>query len=302
MGKKAVCFWGVLLVFIIVVFVVITFLMYNQKKEQIIATIGDEKFTEAQLNQEMKKNYGKEVLNNYINQKVVFKAAEKYNITVSSIDIEREYNRLKEGYESDSDSNTTNVFVKDQTGSTKEELLENIRFYLLWEDLATKDIVIPEKELKDYYDLHREQFSDAEKVHLQQIIVNSKKEAEQVIQELKEGSDFNTLAQEKSIDILTASKGGDLGFISLNDIALPREIINKAKSLKIGEFSDPIQVDGGYEVIKVLERRDKKDYPYDEVKNEIRRSLALSQVNPLPKALEQLKREMGVVVLDSSLR
>ncbi|WP_339060676.1 hypothetical protein [Tepidibacillus marianensis] len=40
----------------------------------------------------------------------------------------------------------------------------------------------------------------------------------------------------------------------------------------------------------------------NDVKSEIRRELALSQVNPLPKVLEQIKKEMGVEIIDPALK
>ncbi|TCS80140.1 peptidyl-prolyl cis-trans isomerase [Tepidibacillus fermentans] len=295
MGKKQ---WA-LLSLLAVIALGSFLLFYREKKEEIVATVDGEKITETQFFEEMKRLYGKEVLNDYINRQVIFKAAKKYGIQVDQKDIEREYMKLQDGYDSEGDMTTD---LKEQIGLNKDELLENVKFYLLWEELATKDVVISEEDLKAYYQEHPEQFRESTKVHLQQIVVEDKQSALQVIKELKNGSNFNTLAQEKSLDLLTACKGGDLGFIRLDDAALSPAIRNEVKNLKIGEISKPIPVEGGYAIIQIVDRREARNFPYEEVKNEIRRELALNQINSLPEVLEQLKKEMRVTIYDETLK
>ncbi|MFV9511708.1 peptidyl-prolyl cis-trans isomerase [Tepidibacillus sp. LV47] len=295
MGKK---YW-LLFTLISTIVLVIFLFSFEEKEEEIVAYVDGEKITQSQLVEELKRRYGKEVLNDYINKLVILKAAEKYEINVDRKEIEREYNKLQEEYDSE-EGNTASG--REQMGFNKDELMQNIKLQLLWEELATKDVVIPEKDLKTYYQEYQEQFKEPEKVHLKQIVVKNKQEGLQVVKELKNGSDFNTLAQEMSMDILTASKGGDLGFISLEDTALPPQIINTVKVLKIGEVSDPIKIKDGYAIIQIVERKKAINYSFDDVKGEIRRKLALNQVSPLPEVLEQLKKEMNVKIIDPSLQ
>lgn len=82
-------------------------------------------------------------------------------------------------------------------------------------------------------------------------------EAQHRLRQLKErienGADFAELARLHSDD-LSASKGGDLGWLSPGD-TVP-EFERTMDSLRPGELSEPIQTPFGWHLIQVLERRD----------------------------------------------
>lgn len=82
-------------------------------------------------------------------------------------------------------------------------------------------------------------------------------EAKHRLQQLKErienGADFAELARLHSED-LSASKGGDLGWLSPGD-TVP-EFERAMDSLRPGKLSDPIKTPFGWHLIQVLERRD----------------------------------------------
>ena len=307
MGRKIALFVGAI-VLIGILFFFIGLVPYKTNvqvgtvesgSEDIVATVGSEEISQEQFVKELKSLYGKEVLNDYINQKVIFKAAEKYGIKVEKAEVEREYRKLLIGYETEGDFTS---YLKEQMGWNKEQLMKNIEFYILWEELATKDVVIPEVDLKAYYNEHQDEFNEPASAHMAQIIVKNQDEAKQVIEEIKAGSDFNTLAQEKSIDLLTASKGGDIGFVSLEELNLSSKVIDELKNIQVGEISQPHQVEEGYAIFKVLEKKEAVTYSFDQIKGEIRRELALNQTNALQQVLDQLKKEMNVQILDPSLR
>ncbi len=85
----------------------------------------------------------------------------------------------------------------------------------------------------------------------------SDNEARHRLRQLKErienGADFAELARLHSDD-LSASKGGDLGWLSPGD-TVP-EFERTLDSLRPGQLSDPIQTPFGWHLIQVLERRD----------------------------------------------
>lgn len=263
-----------------------------------VATIGDVTISEATFVSELKRLYGKEVLDEMINKKVVNMIAEKNNITASNEEITRQYDELRKGYSSEDEFIE---YLHDQMGWTKNQLLENIKFYILWEEIATKDVVIEEEQIQAYYDENIDFYTEPESFHIEQIIVNTLDEANQVISELYNGSNFNTLAKEQSIDILSANNGGDIGFVSINDYAIDAAILKIAGTIELNEVSSPIKLDQGYAVIRVLEYREEKQIPFDAIKGEIRREIALKQVESLPEILAQLKEDIGVEIYDSTI-
>ncbi len=74
-------------------------------------------------------------------------------------------------------------------------------------------------------------------------------------QALKRGTDFATLAKEKSEDTATKDKGGDLGFLS--SLSQFKELYNKAKITKIDSiYRDAIETDEGFNIIKVTDSQE----------------------------------------------
>ncbi len=263
-----------------------------------IATIGNVDISEDTFVSELKRVYGKEVLDEMINKKVVYMIAEKNQITVDEKEVTRQYDELRKGYSSEDEFVE---YLRDQMGWTKNQLLENIKFYILWEEIATKDVVIEEEQIQSYYDENVDFYTDPESFHIEQIIVTTLDEANQLLSELNNGSNFNTLAKELSMDVLSASNGGDIGFVSENDYAIDAAILKEAGTLELNEISSPIELDEGYAVIRVIEYKEETQIPLEEVKGEIRRELALKQVDSLPEILKQLKEDIGVEVYDSTI-
>lgn len=77
--------------------------------------------------------------------------------------------------------------------------------------------------------------------------------AQELLQRLEQGEDFGKLAEQYSDDKRTASRGGDMGFISGMILLYPLE--NAVYNCEIGEHSDLIRTAFGYHIIKVTDKR-----------------------------------------------
>lgn len=73
--------------------------------------------------------------------------------------------------------------------------------------------------------------------------------------QLIKGADFAKIATKKSQDKRSASKGGDLGWISEQDM-LP-EFSQAIAKLRNNEISEPFQTEDGWVLVQVLDRRNK---------------------------------------------
>lgn len=268
-----------------------------EEKTDVVALVNGQGITNQELILQLKDIYGKEVLNDIISRRVIKLAAEKYNIKVKQSEIDKEYDQYKRDYNSEEDFQ---AYLKEQMGWTKEKLLDYIEYYLLWEDLAIKDVKITEGEIKDYYNENKELYNQPEQFHIQQIIVQTKEEANQIVNEIKNGSNFGTLAKERSLDALSLASGGDLGYVSFEDPDIDPTILEKAKGMNEDE-TKIVALTEGYAIIKLLGYKDAINPSYDEIKDEIRREIALRKVPSLPEILDQLKTEMNVQILDKSL-
>jgi foldase protein PrsA len=255
----------------------------NSELDETIATIGDTTITREQWMAELESRFGKDTLKELVNIEVVEELAKKYNITVSDDVIDRELAVYKSMY---------NPLDEEQTGN-EENWKQQIRYSILLEELLTRDVSIPEKDIKAFYKNNKDLYNIAESYHLSHIIVKTEEEAKKLLEELDGGSSFEALALEKSIDEFTANSGGDIGFVSKDNEYVPNTYIEAAKQMSTGEWSKPIQVDTGYAVIFLHEKLDGQTYSYEEVKDQIRRQIALEQMEG-SVTVEPLWDEIGV--------
>lgn len=235
----------------------------------VVASVSKESITRQEWLDELEARYGKDVLQDMIDQKVIQVMAAKYKIHLSDQDINREMRMLQTTNNSQSKANT----------SDEKKWKEQIRNSLLLEEILTKDVVISDKELKSYYQKNKDLFDVPTAYHLSQIIVKTKNEAKKTLNELSQGSSFSALAMERSIDEFSANEGGDIGYVSAEDDRYPADYIQTAKKLKTGAYSSPLKVEHGYAILKLEGKVNGKAYSYTEVKTQIRRQMALEQMN-----------------------
>ena len=88
----------------------------------------------------------------------------------------------------------------------------------------------------------------ADQVHVQQILLYNESTAQNVLQQLQSGADFDKVAAAYDPDAR-----GDLGWFPKGYL-LDANVEQAAFSLQVGQMSDVIQTNVGYDIIKVLER------------------------------------------------
>ncbi|WP_313770683.1 peptidyl-prolyl cis-trans isomerase [Bacillus sp. S/N-304-OC-R1] len=252
-------------------------------QNETVATIGKEKITRQDWLNEMESRYGKEVLKELIDQKVIESAGKKYGVKVSDKAVERELLMFKTMYGSSGG----------YQASDEDKWKQQIKSSLMLEELLTKDAKIPEKDIKNYYEQNKSQFQLPDSYHISQIIVKTKKETEQTIKELNQGSSFSVLAMERSIDEFTANIGGDAGYVSEENERYSKSFMDEIKNLKPGKWSKAIKIDEGYAIVMLHEHVKGKDYSYKEVKDQIRRQIALEQMDT-PVSAQPLWNEIHV--------
>lgn len=236
--------------------------------DEAVATIGNKAITRQDWLNELESRYGKDVLRDLINEQVVQEMAKKEKIKISDQEVQREFRMLQ----------ATNTSFGPNSKLDDKEWKEQIRSTLLLEELLTKDVNISEKEIKSYYDKNKHLFDVPEAYHIAQIIVKTKKDADSAYNELKQGSSFSALAMERSIDEFSANEGGDIGYITEGDEQYPKLYIDTVKKLKKGKYSKPIKVDAGYVLLQLQGKVSGKKFSYGDVKDQIRRQIALEQM------------------------
>ncbi|MCB7163155.1 peptidyl-prolyl cis-trans isomerase [Bacillus sp. PS93] len=234
-----------------------------------IATIGGKSVTREEWLKEMEDQYGKSTLEDMINVRVVEQLAKKNNLKISKSEVDREFLLIKA---------VNNSFYEDEH-TTEKEWKDQIRYNILLEELLTRDIDISNKELESFYNKNKELYQFDDSYRIRHIVVKDEEEAREVLKELKGGSSFEAVAAERSTDRYTSPYGGDLGFVTEASDNIPLAYIEEAKTLKEDEWSqEPIKVSNGYAIIQLKEKLKARTFSFDEVKDQIRRQIAMDQL------------------------
>jgi peptidyl-prolyl cis-trans isomerase C len=109
-------------------------------------------------------------------------------------------------------------------------------------------------------------------VEAKHILVKTQAEAQAIIDKLNHGADFSKLAIKDSIDP-GAKNGGELGWFSQNEMV--PAFATAAFALQPGQYTKtPVQTQFGWHVILVEGKRQAPPQAYNDVKDQIRQSLA----------------------------
>jgi peptidyl-prolyl cis-trans isomerase C len=155
--------------------------------------------------------------------------------------------------------------VKRDIQAAVERVLEGA---LLGREAAPK---VTEAAIQARYNRQYANRPATEEVRARHILVDTEAEARKVIDDLKKGADFATLAKLVSKDP-DAQKGGDLGFFRREQVW--PAFADLAFSLQPGQISTtPLRNEFGWHVIKVEERRLVAPPAYSEVHEALRQEL-----------------------------
>ena len=215
----------------------------------------------------MEEEVGRETLLGLVNDKVMEAAAKEYGIEVSEKEINLELALIH--------SVDKHAF----TGLDAEKERQKIRSTIILEKVLTKDVVIKDEQIKSNYDENVSLYNVATAYRTAIIVLPSKSEAEQTLKELKDGSNFNVLAKERSIDAASANLGGDIGYVNDTSENIDKAIVETAAKTKAEKTSGIIALkDGTYVILRVNNIIKGQSFKFKEVKEHIKRELALEQL------------------------
>ncbi|MFO1518154.1 MAG: peptidyl-prolyl cis-trans isomerase [bacterium] len=204
------------------------------------------------------------LLEDLIQKKILTKEAIKQGIVVNDDDLEKEIHKYKSRY-TERDFQKILEARKIDYQTWREVKRANLMADKLIEQKLFADLKISEEKMREYYDQHREEFTQPEAVKIRQIVTENQGSAEAVLKKLKEGENFARMAHDLSI-APDRMQGGDLGFISRG--SFPKEF-EVCFDMKVGELSPVVSSLYGFHIFKVIEKRPAKQLPFEEVKGQI---------------------------------
>ena len=219
-----------------------------------------------------------QVLNTLIQREVMFQRAEREKLlpTESQIDGAIASQKQNSGMTAE-DFEKTLKAQNMSAESLREEARKDLAISSLQDKYSGK-IDINDREVEEYYTNNRQQFVKARGVGLAMIVVDpadnsgegiaddaknetdAKLKIDNIYQQLQGKADFATVARAKSEDINSLRAGGDIGFLTeqqLKDSTFPPELIaNLFGSMQVGDYTQPMRFNSGkWYIFKLAEKR-----------------------------------------------
>lgn len=153
-----------------------------------------------------------------------------------------------------------------------------------------------DKRIQSIYKAEPERFRSPAETHARHILIKGKDadaraQAEKLLQELRNGADFEALAREHSADPGSAAKGGDLGFFPKGKMVPAFDAALDALD-KPGSLSPVVESEFGLHIIRLEARKPGTLRSFDEVKEQLRaETVAKLQQDARKKEVERVRNE-----------
>ncbi|WP_394753516.1 peptidylprolyl isomerase [Crenothrix sp.] len=257
----------------------ISFGVYAEQLDRIVAVVEDDVILERELEREVtavvKKIQTnkmemppwsvlrKQILEKMIVEKLQRLLAERTGINISqetldsaAADIAQRNNMTPEQFKAELETQ----------GLSYKDFLNNLRNEIIINQVRGKEIGgrinVSDREVEHYLETQDKFGEESTQYHLGHILIavkegassaeiqKAKAKADELVKKLRAGQDFNQAAISNSQDS-NALKGGDLGWRKIADVpSLFSDVVNK---LSQGDITDPIRSPSGFHIVKLLE-------------------------------------------------
>ncbi len=295
--------------FVIILYVIFAanLLFADRVINRIIAVVNGEVITSYDLKKEMK-NFSlyaqnpasvsdpKFFLQKLIDEILLKEEAERLKITVSDKEVEKRIDAIKKQQNLSDDKFKKLLEVN---GITLEELKDrirtNIKITRLLKLMVYDKVIVTPDEIKQYYIAHKNQYNPSKKIALKIIIMKDKDKLFRLKKRIIAGDiSFENAAKKFSIGP-GASRGGELGVISWDD--LKDEFKENLKDLKEGDISPVFELNGVYAILFVEKILAPQHISLDKVKDQIRNILYQRKVGKMFEKYITGLRKKAVVEL-----
>ncbi|MDI6705074.1 MAG: SurA N-terminal domain-containing protein [Bacillota bacterium] len=240
-----------------------------------------------------------QVVEKLILDRLILEAADKQGIAVTQEEVSDEIASIKEYFE---DEQKYLDFLTSQ-GMTEEQFADQVKKDLIitkYRDKLVEDVTVSEKEVEDYYNENIKEFKK-DRVKASHILLDTKEDAEKILERLKNGEDFSDLAEQYSVDPSAKSNKGDLGYFGYGDMVKPFE--EAAFALEKGEISGIVETQFGYHIIKVFDKEIVDPIPFEEAKQEINSKLLyMAMEKEYNKKLAELKENAEIETYPKNMK
>jgi peptidyl-prolyl cis-trans isomerase SurA len=187
-------------------------------------------------------------------------------------------------------------------GVSFEEYKQNMRDQIVTQQVISREvgghIHLPEEELKQFYEQHKQELQEPEQVRLSEILIApagsktpdgkeadptpeavaaAEQKAKAVLERIRKGEKFEDVAKTES-NGPSAADAGDLGFFKRGTLA--KQLEDTTFAMKAGDVSDVIRTRQGFVILKVTEHSAGGVPPLKEVEPRVQEALYMQKLQP----------------------
>lgn len=248
-----------------------------------LADLSPEKQTEIRLL----------LIRQLIDRELILAEATQLNIHISPDEFDQALREIRGNYSADEFEHLLN-----RTGKSFSIWAEALKQRLLTEKISEVMLQsqpeISSEEIREYYLAHKNEFNRPAERQGRQMLFPTRDEAIKVLQLIKSGQDFATLARTYSHSP-DSENGGYLDYFSRGD--LPEVFDRVLFELPLNQVSDPVASPYGYHLFIVEQRRRAGPLPLEAVQWDIKEKLARDKREPaFHDWLEKLRRQTQVTI------
>jgi len=230
----------------------------------------------------------------YLVQRAQFEEkAKELDIVITDKQIDDELAKIKKDFFQGSDAKMQEQLKKQNI--TLDALKRDIRAKLIQEKLYAKvtgDVTVTEKDVRAYYDQHKDQYGQPESRSVRHILVDKKNLADDLYAQLEGGANFAQLAKKYSKDPGSAAQGGKLTVSKGQTVP---EFDKVAFELKTNELGAPVHTQYGWHIIQALSAvKPATVQPLTKVEPQIKTQLLeTKKSDAMTKWVNDVKKELG---------
>jgi peptidyl-prolyl cis-trans isomerase SurA len=203
-----------------------------------------------------------------------------------------------------SDPEKFQQYVREQTGMPYEDYKNETKNRVLVDRVIRQEvsskIQFKREDMEAYYNAHKDQFQRQERIFLQEIFISTagkdaggvlaaERKAKDLAARAKKGEKFSEMAQSNSDDT-NASNGGE--YPAMQKGELDPRIESAVWDQPRGFVTDPIKVENGFFIFKVIEHQKAGLAGFEEVQNEVENRMYQPKMEPaIREFLTKLRTE-----------
>lgn len=218
-----------------------------------------------------------QVLQTLVQQEVMYQKAEAEKTIPTDDEVNQAFNKMKTDSRRSAEDIQKEMEAAGQTEATvKEGIKKELAINKLIEKITSKVDAPKDSEIEAFYKGNPDYFVKRKGVRLAAIVIDPNDNGEgdttktpadaalklkEIADQLNQGADFAAVAREKSEDQQSRANGGDLGYITEDQLKqnYPQLAAFMDPKVQIGRVVGPINLEGRYYIFKLQERSDKEE-------------------------------------------